>query len=251
MMDFSAAKMNGAQDQKFQTQYNYLLDLLSTYMSRGLLQSVNGKTKIDLLNGRVSIKSTIDGNEVDIVLNTVEGIGIYRNSVKNFGVDTNGNLYASRIANIANPTLSYGTIGTLGVKHGLQLFKSTVSTATPFASISCGSGVVSDPGLHYEYMGIEVAFFSKAAGWTFGDTVQARMYIKENGQFLVNDSNGGRFSVEADGGTIAYDDNGNLTLWISKSGNFAQLHLPSSTDNAIGVDSTGAYKIIAGVKTYL
>lgn len=55
MMDFTAAKMSGAQDQKFQTQYNYLLDLLSTYMSRGLLESMNGKTRIDLMNGRMRL----------------------------------------------------------------------------------------------------------------------------------------------------------------------------------------------------
>lgn len=52
MINFSDAQMLGANDKAFQNQYNYLVELVSTYLTRGMLQSVNENTYIDLGKNR-------------------------------------------------------------------------------------------------------------------------------------------------------------------------------------------------------
>lgn len=68
---------------------------------------------------------------------------------------------------------------------------------------------------------------------------------------LFDTLNTERVTISNNGDIYFFDNSGNFVLWVSKERNFAQLHLPSSIDNAIGVDSTGAYKITSGNKTYL
>jgi len=60
-----------------------------------------------------------------------------------------------------------------------------------------------------------------------------------------------RMGFNVNGSITAYDASGHLVLTIDSTSNYAQLHIPSATDNAIGVDATGAYKITGGSKTYL
>lgn len=54
MIKFTDAQMLGAQDKKFQGQYNYLLELLSTFLTRGTLSSVSGDTSINLKTGEIT-----------------------------------------------------------------------------------------------------------------------------------------------------------------------------------------------------
>ena len=69
---------------------------------------------------------------------------------------------------------------------------------------------------------------------------------------VLYDSLGKQRVTIANSGDFYIDDGSeHVVLWVSEAGNFVQLHLPSSIDHAIGVDSTGAYKITSGVKTYL
>ena len=67
MGKFDAAKMNGAQDEKFKNAYNYLIDLLAT--------------------GYV-IESMIDGHRVRISIDTKNGLTITRDGVQLLGLDT-------------------------------------------------------------------------------------------------------------------------------------------------------------------
>ena len=62
MISFSDAQMDGANDKKFQAQHNYLIELMSTYLTRGTLESLNKENFINLKNGTFKL-GTSDSSE--------------------------------------------------------------------------------------------------------------------------------------------------------------------------------------------
>lgn len=55
MINFTDAQMLGAIDKKAQDQYNYLVELLSTYLTRGKISNVSGENFFDLANGTFNL----------------------------------------------------------------------------------------------------------------------------------------------------------------------------------------------------
>lgn len=60
MINFTDAQMLGATDKKMQDQYNYLVELLSTYLTRGKISSVDGNNYIDLANRTFNLGKDAD-----------------------------------------------------------------------------------------------------------------------------------------------------------------------------------------------
>lgn len=91
--------------------------------------------QIDAANGFVST-ATIDGKTIQVKVNSTEGFSIYNGLEKVFGVDTDGNQFASRLAYVDDPETKYGIIGNFpGVGYGLALYDSDFS-ANPFFKIA-------------------------------------------------------------------------------------------------------------------
>lgn len=84
MMNFTDAQMEGGIDKKFQDQYNYLVQLLSTYLTRGLISNVSGTNYFDLKTGNFffgkDANNYIEFNGTDFIIHTanaqIGGTGI-------------------------------------------------------------------------------------------------------------------------------------------------------------------------------
>ena len=72
MISFSDAQMEGANDKKFQAQHNYLIELMSTYLTRGTLESLNKENFINLKDGTFKLGTTDDSEYVRQIGNGLE-----------------------------------------------------------------------------------------------------------------------------------------------------------------------------------
>ena len=89
MAGFTAAKMLGALDKKFERVYNYLIDMLCTEIKQET--TINGKHIVVTMSPKKIVQVTVDG-------------------VKLFGVDSSGYVFATRFIDPNNPE-NYMVIG--------------------------------------------------------------------------------------------------------------------------------------------
>lgn len=185
---------------------------------------------IDLLDTGYVTEATIGGKRVKVSINPQEGIVVTVDGAKVFGVDSNGNVYVQRISNTVDNSY-YAEFG-YGASAGLAMY------------MPDGSGGF------IRYVNIAPTV---GGGMTFIDRYDnSRLQILETGDFTVWDTNDKlRLNINIDGSITMYDTSDNIVFWASDAGNFCQLHAASTIDNAIGVDETGAYIIVAGAKAYL
>lgn len=86
MISFSDAKSQGANDKQIELKHNQFVDLVSTYLSRGYLESLYGSSSLDLESGELSINSILDGQNITIRLNVEEGLAFYQEDVYRGGL---------------------------------------------------------------------------------------------------------------------------------------------------------------------
>lgn len=221
---FSAAKMFGAIDKKFQDMYNSLIDLLDT---------------------GYSVSTTLGGKKVKIDINAKEGISITVDGVKAFGVASDGRVFTQSISNV-DDSENYGEIGIMPSGFpGFRLVSPEYNYFRLTRLVGGGFGLIDHNGI------IRMSF-----------SLDGTTYIKDQNDVI-------RLYVNADGAFGIYDDEGNPRCYISADKIFAVnggqdtrntiiasatetfIRQPGATHHALGVDATGPYKIISGVKTYL
>jgi len=117
MGKFSAAKMNGASDIKFQNAYNKLIDLLET--------------------GYVS-ESMLGGHKVRVDVNPRDGMQITIDEVRKFFVGTDGRVYATSIGNAEGSYAEIGVHIDHGGGYGMDLYNNGV--------LFCSLDVLADGG---------------------------------------------------------------------------------------------------------
>lgn len=127
MAKFNAAKMQGAQDKKFQDAYNQLIDLLDT--------------------GYI-VEKTIDGKRLRIVINNDEGIAFYDGKVYRGGIDLIGNELALLTDTIADPDYKekFARFVSSAGNAGLYLYNLYSDATIPFLSFKEAWSTV-DPGV--------------------------------------------------------------------------------------------------------
>ena len=115
MARFDAAKSKIESELAFSAKYNYL---------------------IDLLNQGYSTEGLVDGNVMQVKINPIDLIAVYKGDDKLFGVDDEGRVFATSISNVEN-TGHYMTYG-YGGSPGLECFYPLGGTgvATKFLGIS-------------------------------------------------------------------------------------------------------------------
>ena len=111
MIKFTDAQMVGSQDRKMEGQFNYLIELLSTYLTRGLISSVSGKTYFDLEKSEFKQTAIIDGETIEITINPTVGLQITRDGVLVGGITTNGYFATSRIISTEENPSMYLDVG--------------------------------------------------------------------------------------------------------------------------------------------
>jgi hypothetical protein len=185
---------------------------------------------IDLLDTGYVTEAIINGKKIKVSINPKDGIVVTVDSVKVFGVDSSGNVYVQRISNTTDNSY-YAEFG-YGDSAGMALYMPDgVGGSIRFVNIA--------PTVD--------------GGVTFVDKDDnSRMQILTDGGFTIWDTNDKlRLNVAGDGSIYMYDTSDNMVFWASDASNFCQIHAASTVDNAIGVDETGAYIIVAGAKSYL
>lgn len=214
MARFNAAKMLGAIDKKFQDAYNYLIDLLDT-----------GYT----------VETTISGKKIKVDINAKDGISITIDGVKVFGVDSSGNMFASRIASSSDPENNYAIIGDFpAAGTGIALYDIKKLSTAPFMLISSlddGSG---------GYGGFVIV----------DGTDVDRIYVDHLGNFYVNDKDLNlRFGHEADKSFFAKGGQDDYKTIVGDSSE-TYMRNPGATNHRVGADATGPFYVKSGVKTY-
>lgn len=174
---------------------------------------------IDLLDTGYSTEANIAGKKVKVNISPKEGISITVDGVKTTGIDASGNFYAARIANGNSPETSFAIIGDLNGGGG--------------SSISLFD-IEQQPGFIFQV----------------SETVDISDVLDG---FAISDSNNvTRIGISKTGWIIIYDSSGYERMWLDETSNFCMMRAKNGVSyNEIGVDATGAYKITAGVKTYL
>lgn len=89
--------------------------------------------EIDATNGFVST-ATIGGNTIKTKANATEGFSIFKGASKIFGVDTDGNLFSSRLSNAETPT-AWSIVGEITqggtTRRGIFGYNSSYSSSDP------------------------------------------------------------------------------------------------------------------------
>ena len=228
----------------------YTGEVVADQVKTGLLKSTNGASQINLGNGTFNF-----GN------GALQWDGSLLSAKGSFSAEGGGQSASLdggsfRLLHGSNP-MAYFSIQTTNPTNAWMTIPDNARTFT-FAKLR-GGGLyqlyrielpsVSSTSPRHLFTGPVEADSIKAGGLIEAYNLKTTAGVTTPSIFDVQERV--RISVSSDGSLTAYDNAGNLVIWISKSGNFAQLHLPSSIDNAIGVDATGAYKIKSGTKTYL
>jgi hypothetical protein len=115
MISFTDAQIEGAMDKKMQDKHNYLTQLLSQYLTRGLIESVDGKTYFDLKNSEIKETSTIDGNAIEITINPTVGFQIKSNGSVIGGITGEGYFIVQRLQSSEHAS-SYATMADPGAE---------------------------------------------------------------------------------------------------------------------------------------
>jgi hypothetical protein len=150
-------------------------------------------------------------------MNATAGISITVDGDMQFGVDSTGAVFATKIASPADPT-NFGIIGNYpGLGSGLALYDLDLS---------------SDP------------YFQLTATLDMSDN--------QVGIGIYDTNDVGKMFINLDG-TIYLTNVDNTQNIFSYNGSTGEVRLRygGATNHAIGVDSTGPFKIIGGTKTYL
>jgi len=201
MARFDAAKSKIESELAFSAKYNYL---------------------IDLLNQGYSTEGLVDGNVMQVKINPIDLIAVYKGDDKLFGVDDEGRVFATSISNVEN-TGHYMTYG-YGGSPGLECFYPLGGTgvATKFLGIS--PSVTSD-----------IYFFDV--------NTKNRFLIFADGSFRMQDENENiRFILYADGG-IELKDTNNVSVFGANGGASEEVWIAckNASNMQVGTNSTGAY----------
>lgn len=212
---FSSAKANSDSPTVLQRAINYLIELLDKGYSTSL--TINGKKILIEISPAVGIQITSDGTKV-------------------FGIDNSGNLFSSRISDSENPEFS-ASIGSevVGGKtyRGIFGFLKDYSETTPiFKIFSSGTHATGcDTVIEFEAIKIRMELDPGVP--------PNRFNLEVNGHIVLTCD---------DYGFVIYDDNDNPRI---SSGSTDCVMWSPNTNNIVGVDNTGVFKSIGGVKTYL
>lgn len=191
---------------------------------------------IDLLDQGYSIESTIGGKKIVITINAIIGIEITVDGVKQFGVDTTGAIYVSRISTTGS-TNAYGIVGDYpGVGIGYALYDTNVQSNPMFHITYYGTISTNDLGVAiFDSDNIARVFFTDTIPFNIVDSLgEDRLYILQDGSIHAR-------NIGSTKSVIEYNGTSKETI----------IRYGGATDHALGVDVTGPYKIISGVKTYL
>ena len=228
---FSDAKIWGAIDAKFQKAYNYLIDLLDT---------------------GYSTESTIGGHKVKIDINPTVGFTIKSDNGIIGGITDIGGVLSSISQIITNQATDPGCWASIGSNDvdgtdGIFLFSKIVSPTVPAIKILIGR---LNGGIYIIDKNNKQRFYAESAT-IISDADGHNRFYADDALTIISDGTGQNRFVASENVIVLYDSVGTPFFWADTPGNFVQLLCPSATNNAIGVDATGAYKITAGVKTYL
>lgn len=226
----------------------------------GLLRSVDGKAGFDLDKPEIYMQ----GNDAKWKASPSNPLEL---------TDKNGNFIgglkklANKIALVAglvsnDPTLStYAEIG----------YPSAGGSGLNIVAMDGSSAYISPYGTYFVIMvdGTQRLALYKDGGFVLWDENQvARLYLTKDGDFVVYDDNVARLNLTEDGDFVVYDGNGTARLYFTEDGSFhvndgissvsrIQVYpngpagITSENGNTLGIDDTGAYKIINGTKTYI
>jgi hypothetical protein len=281
MINFTDAQMLGAQDKKAQDQYNYLVELLSTYLTRGKISSVDGNNYIDLANRTFNLgkdennyfkydgetfefKGDIDAtgsltvtktygtapNEYDVVvsINDTDAFQVTRDGVKVAGVDSEGRFFATSISNVDSSGyyMTYGYSGS----PGLECF-APIGGSTPVKFFGIAPDI--DGGFHIEDMNAQIRGDIQVNGTTafYDQNNYTRLVMASNGATYFRDGNGKiRFHMQADGINDIVATNGEAVFASNADGSVVELTCATDNTQKLGVDATGPYYVKSGAKTY-
>lgn len=230
----------------------------------GKIESHDGKTYFNLDNDEIVMNGGANGS---IKMNPTDGIQFLDNSdVFIGGVASVGGalgLIAQKIAGTADPTV-WGQIGNItGGGLGFELIDKTGGMFFIVAQLVDGGFVLLDKNEIYR-------FSANATTTQLFDAAGVPRFSADANATQLNDAAGvARFSADADATrlydaegvarffedattTRLYDADEYERLTLNNASNYSTLRAKNGASyNEIGVDGTGAYKIVAGTKTYL
>ena len=182
----------------------------------GKIESVDGKTYFDLDKSEIVQTSAASTHVIQVTMNTSQGLAIYRDAAKTFGITTDGYVYSNRMYD-PDDLYSYAQIGAVAGESGrsaLALYQSTSTGTTPRL---------------------------RARLKSYGTTVfTIECAVKTSG-------------IDAAGTSAASMSHGDASLNLSDSSQLGSAYLNvegTSTGHTIGVDGTGPYWTKNGSKTY-
>ena len=230
----------------------YTGEIVADQVKTGLLKSTNGASEINMDNGSFSFgNGALAWNGA--LLQVTGKFSSRLSSTKPTRVEIeNGRI---KLTNALGNTVGQIDNWNANTIEGLNISAGVNSKYLSFGHIVSGGGLLVD---YYINLGENPGGATERHIFSYDARIRGKLVMEGPIDVATIDvtmirdaASRNRISVAPAGDFVVYDNAGNLVIWISKSGNFAQLHLPSSIDNAIGVDATGAYKIKSGTKTYL
>lgn len=209
---------------------------------------------IDLLDQGYSTQTTIGGKKIVINITPKVGIEITVNDAKVFGIDTNGNLFASRIANSENPEIYYAKLGDVGTANGIS-FYNTNQQAEPTLSIvnTYTAGVLAGNAI-IDSNGVTRIGIDNSGNITIYDhNYKTRLWITLTGNLYVYDESGETRFYSLTDGSFHVRNSGNTKSVIEHNATSGYTIIRNSgvADNGLMVTDVGVYKIVAGVQTAL
>lgn len=193
---------------------------------------------IDLLDQGYSIEATISGKKIVITINANVGIEITINGSRVFGVDTSGNLFASRLASNNSPEDSYVIAGDLNGGGGVSV---SLYDLTKQNDYIMAMGETIDGG-------------GNLTGFSFSDGNQVvRIGVSNDGGFAIRDESSNIVFYHNSNGSFYFRNQSNTKNVIEYDSTIGYTIIRNNgvADNGLVVNDTGVYKIIAGVWTAL
>lgn len=172
-------------------------------------------------------QAEINGQEVKVMMNATDGMRVTVDGDPKFWVDADGNITASSLSNEPNST------------------RAVIGSLTPFIK---GVSLVNASGEIVLWLVPYVG-----GGFMLQGKGKNRITCDWPTDFLLVDTdNQHRMLVHTDGFFQLWDHTGYERINANGSSNQVYLQAKNGASyNQIGVDGTGPYKVIAGVKTYL
>ena len=221
--------------------------LSATKITAGKLQSVDGKTYFDLTNAEIKQTATISGHNIVVTLSPTKGIELTSDSIKVFGINSNGAAFISSLSNVSNPAyyMTYGYQGSPGIECFYPL--GGTGAVTKFLGIS----PLTEGGFAFFDMNINQRINVTAAGsyHVRDQNNTLRLALTSAGNAELRDQNGSlRLGLVSDGSMQMR--NGDSGLVMVSSPDYTAIYRSASLNNSLGVDSTGPYYVKAGTKHY-